>query len=200
MELTTLLSKTEFLATNLTVYEFRLLTYLLARVNKAKMLTHGYLAWPGTDDIIKHTGMSSPTIERIRKTLVAAGWMKYISGKGPNSSNHYYINAQMIVDAAVKSGERCPDGIVAPTIMEESSKKPHKRNTAGLVQNKVIVQEVLPVVPIVVDKPIEDVKIITSGFRKQCYGVWCNSQEEWNEVKRKKEYEMSIDNDPDCPF
>jgi hypothetical protein len=141
MELTTLLNRSKDSVLNLTVYEFRFLSFLLARVNKDKLSTHGYLAWPGTDQIIEFTGLSKPTIERSRKTLVSAGWMQYTPGHGAGSSNHYYINASKIISAYVASGYDAPDKEIYATVVQEKAKKQHKRNTDNLVQNKKAKQE-----------------------------------------------------------
>lgn len=189
MELTTLLNKTKFLVSDLTVYEHRFLSFLLARVNRLKMSTHGYLAWPGTDEIIEYTGISRPTIERVRKTLVQKNWMQYIPGKGPGSSNHYYVNAQKIVDAYVQSGFDRPESIVLPTILEdkEAAKKQHKRNTEGLMKGKE-----KPIVQKIQDKPV---------FDKMYYGVRCLSQQEYDEAVRKRQVEIDTANESeDCPF
>lgn len=136
MELTTLLNKTKVSVSNLTIYEHRFLSFLLARVNGKKVPFVGYLAWPGIEEIQDYTGISSTQIARIRKSLVQSGWMKYIPGKGPRNSNHYYIDAQKIIDSVVNSGENMPKLPPAPTVMEDKVKAPHKRNTDNLAQNK----------------------------------------------------------------
>jgi hypothetical protein len=136
MELTTLLNRSKQSVLNLSVYEFRFLSFLLARVNKDRLPTHGYLAWPGTDQIIEFTGLSKPTIERTRKTLVSAGWMQYTPGHGAGSSNHYYLNASKIVGAYVASGYDAPDKAIYETHVQEKARKPHERNTSGLKQGK----------------------------------------------------------------
>lgn len=153
MELTTLLNRSKQSVLNLTAHEFRFLSFLLARVNKAKLPTHGYLAWPGTDQIIEYTGLSKPTIERTRKSLVTAGWMQYTPGHGAGSSNHYYINAGKILASYVESGNNRPDGVVHETKIEEKAKKPHNRNTSGLMKGNAPPKPVAP--PIVVEEPTE---------------------------------------------
>lgn len=138
MELMTLLAKTKKSVSDLSAPEFRLLSYLLARVNWSKIPYRGYLAWPATDNIIEYTGLGDSTIQNARKSLVTKGYMQYVTGHGPNSSNQYYINAQKIIDGAVASGENRPELPAAPTQIEEkgSARKQHKRNTDNLVQNK----------------------------------------------------------------
>jgi hypothetical protein len=136
MELTTLLNRTKVSVSNLSIYEHRILAFLLARVNKDKLTTHGYLAWPGTDDIIEFTGISKSTIERSRTNLVKTGWMQYTPGHGAGSSNHYYINAHKIVSCYVGSGYNRPAGDLYATNVSEKSSKRQGRNTAGLMQGK----------------------------------------------------------------
>ena len=154
MELTTLLNRSKDSVIKLTAHEFRMLSFLLGRVNKDKLPTHGYLAWPGTDSIIEFTGLSKPTIERCRKSLVSAGWMQYTPGHGAGSSNHYYINAQKIVDSYVASGWKRPEGLIYTTHVQEKPKKAHKRNTDGLKQNKAKTEQ-KPIVQDVPNMPVE---------------------------------------------
>jgi hypothetical protein len=135
MELTTLLNRTKVSVSNLTIYEHRLLSFLLARVNKDKLTSHGYLAWPATQEIIDYTGISKTKIEEMRKTLRTSGWLNYTSGHGKGSSNHYYINASKIVACYIASGNKEPEGLLYQTNIEQKpTNKQHKRNTSGLRQ------------------------------------------------------------------
>lgn len=136
MELTTLLNRSKDSVLNLTIYEYRILSFLLARVNKDKLSTHGYLAWPGTDQITEFTGISKSTIERSRASMVKAGWMQYTPGHGAGSSNHYYLSAEKIVSCYVASGNKRPEGLLYETRVQEKQKKVQERNTTGLLKGK----------------------------------------------------------------
>lgn len=154
MELTTLLNRIKQSVSNLTASEFRMLSYLLTRVNNSKITTNGYSSWPSTQSISDFTGLSTPTIERSRKTLVQAGWMQYVPGNGPGNSNTYYINAQKIVDCVAMSGEKASEKAIAKTIMIEKDKAKRANNPSGLVQNKDKPKEIQKVVDKPVSKPI----------------------------------------------
>jgi DNA-binding MarR family transcriptional regulator len=188
MELTTLLNRTKVSVSKLTVHEHRLLSFLLARVNKDRLATHGYLAWPGTDEIIDYTDISKSTIERLRKTLVAAGWVQYTPGHGAGSSNHYYINGQRIYDAYVASGNKPPEGTVYATNVQEKPKKQHERNKSGLKQGKVT--------PVAQEVPKVSVQPVDGGYPRWHKGVWVTSAEH----ARRVDIEAQHTQDEDCPF
>lgn len=153
MELTTLLNRSKQSVVNLSFPERVFISFLLARVNKDKLSTHGYLAWPGAEQITEYTGLSKPTIERCRKSLVIAGWMQYTPGHGAGSSNHYYVNGAKILACYVESGNKAPEGVAYRTNVQEKSKEPHKKNTSGLMKGNVPPRPVAP--PIVPGKPID---------------------------------------------
>jgi hypothetical protein len=188
MELTTLLNRSKQSVLNLSVYEFRFLSFLLARVNKDKLPTHGYLAWPGTDQIIEFTGLSKPTIERTRKTLVSAGWMQYTPGHGAGSSNHYYINAAKIVSSYVASGYDAPDKSLYTTNIQEKGNKAHKKNTSGLMRGNVKPEPKAPATSPRVTEP---------GFPRWYNGIQVFNENELRQAQLDKELE---DAGLDCPF
>lgn len=215
MELATLLSKTKHSIADLAQTEFRFLSFLLARVNRGKIPTHGYLAWPGIDMIIEYTALGDTTIQKVRKTLKEKGYLQIVSGKGPKSSNHYYINAQKIIDGAVKSGENAPKYPAAPTVIEsqEESKKQHKRNTIGLMIGK----DKPEVVQKPVDKPISKPIIIQDDEDPFGGYIAPNKIESVKSLgknpdgsdpffpngERRYSYDDVMNllvNDPDCPF
>lgn len=125
-ELTKLFHKSDESDVNLSWSEHKLLSVLLAYVSTTP---EGYKCWPSTDTLKRKTGASKKTIERNRAALVAAGWITYTSGRGPGSSNVYFISGEKIVDTAAKCGEH-PSGSVAAGKAPEQ--KEYKRNTSGL--------------------------------------------------------------------
>lgn len=135
MALSTLLHKTKFCVHNLNPSEQIVLGFLLSHVDLT--LQEGYKAFPSTERIEEYTGLSKTTIERARKKLLAAGWMKYRRGSGERTNNTYYINAQKIVDCAVASGEKRPAKPLAPS-KEITDNKPRKNNNISGLKNQPV--------------------------------------------------------------
>jgi hypothetical protein len=98
------------------------------------------------------TGQGESTIARLRKTLMSKGYINVVVGRGPGSSNKYYVNAQMIVDNAVKSGCKKPDKPVAKTNINLPVNKPHERNTQGLKHRELKEDKPAYYVPYVIPK------------------------------------------------
>jgi DNA-binding MarR family transcriptional regulator len=194
MELTTLLNRTKFSVSKLTPNEHRFLSFLLARVNKDKLSTHGYLAWPGTDEIIEYTGLSKPTIERLRKSLVAAGWMQYTPGHGAGSSNHYYINGERIVSAYAETVGKPFDGEPYATNVQERPKKAHKRNTEGLKKGKTAPEPTKLVAP--PSKP-KELEAFDGEFPRYYFGKLVRNSNELRQAELDKYLE---DNNLESPF
>jgi hypothetical protein len=144
MELSTLLCKSNDSCVNLSLAEFRVLTYLLACANTKD--GEGYKCWPSTDAISEHTGIHIKTVEKVRKTLVDNGWMQYKSGKGKGNCNTYYVNGFKIVECYIKSGNERPKGAIAAANLE-APKKVRDRNIKGLKRGKSTPVQEKPVEP-----------------------------------------------------
>jgi DNA-binding MarR family transcriptional regulator len=134
MELSTLLCKSKDSCVNLSLAEFRVLTYLLACANIKD--GEGYKCWPSTETISEHTGIHIKTIEKVRKSLVDSGWMQYKPGKGKGNCNTYYVNGFKIVECFMQSGNPRPKGVIAASVKIDP-KEPRERNTSGLKQGNV---------------------------------------------------------------
>lgn len=79
------LNRMTFAQTNLSVYEYSLLSFLVSIIDA------NYSCCPPLNEIIEYTGMSTATVERVRKSLTQKGYMTYIRSMGPNNSNLYTI-------------------------------------------------------------------------------------------------------------
>lgn len=135
MELSTLLNKSKACLHNLTLAEFRIVTYLLSCANTKD--GHGYKCYPSTETIAECCGIHSSTVEKLRPKLVKAGWFQYVQGRGAKNCNTYFVNGFKIVEIYMLSGHKRPAGIIAPTVLsEEATKKKPKKNKENLSQNQ----------------------------------------------------------------
>lgn len=128
---------------NMTAGEKVMMSVLITRVDNK--LSNGYESFPAGDYLVKRTGLSIKTIERFRKSLLEAGWIKIISGKGKGNSNHYFINAARIMELYNLCNKKQivfdADGLGIVYTKIENKLSNHARNTAGLTQNKPITKQ-----------------------------------------------------------
>jgi DNA-binding MarR family transcriptional regulator len=195
MELSTLLSKSKDSCINLSLAEFRVLTYLLACANIKD--GEGYKCWPSTETISEHTGIHIKTIEKVRKSLVDNGWMQYKPGKGKGNCNTYYINGFKIVECFMQSGNPRPKGAIAASVKIEL-KEPRERNTNGLKRGKTTPkpseQKTSPAPDYVPKKPE---RRIDPGFPRWYYGTQVFNEDELRQATLDKEL---VDAGLESPF
>lgn len=184
LELSSLLNKSKQSCHNLSLAEYRVLTYLLACANIKD--GEGYKCWPSTDTISEHTGIHTKTVEKVRKSLVDNGWMQYIPGKGKGNCNTYYVNGFKIVECSNKSGVPSPKGIIAPTKLPSATTKKVAKNQDNLVQNQKAKPEPKPVV---------------AQHHEIEYDPWGNPEPVYVPPKSKQAPAPCVyEDDSECPF
>lgn len=138
MELLTLFHKSDFLDTNLTVYEHKLLSVILTFVNSDVSL--GYKAWPSSETLTKRTGIKTTTLTTARKSLLREGFLLHIKpNAGPGRSCVYIVNPKKIIDLAEKAGSKAT-GKAGNQPYIPPAKPPHERNKTGLRNQKPAAQ------------------------------------------------------------
>lgn len=108
-----ILTKIDCEKSGLTHTDKSLLHSIIACISMENLSRDGYYSWPGIETFKSYTGLSEPTIKRLRKKLKDAGWIIVESGKGPGNSNKYKVNAQKLVDAYVECGFKRPKAPLA---------------------------------------------------------------------------------------
>lgn len=150
MELLSLLHKSDYSHTSLSLAERAVLSVILCYVNGK--LENGYEAWPSTDIIMSKTGLSTTGIGKCRKTLVANGWIEIVSGRKAGVANHYFVNAKKVIEVAVLSGANYSGKPIAVTASMPAQPKQHERS-GSLRQGQKLVEMTPTKVP-PVTKPV----------------------------------------------